>query len=84
MVYYLIVCRSMTFAQRTAATLERAGIAAQIIRAPKSISGEGCSYGVRLAERNLSHALVILNRVGLTPNRVYINSAEGGYRVVDQ
>jgi hypothetical protein len=82
MVYYLVVCRSMTFAQRTIAALERAGIKAQILRAPKNISGEGCSYGVRLEERNLSKALVVLNRVGLTPNRVYIASAEGGYREV--
>ncbi|NCC69664.1 MAG: DUF3343 domain-containing protein, partial [Clostridia bacterium] len=69
MVYYLVVCRSMTFAQRTSAALERAGITAQIIRAPKSISGEGCSYAVRLTERDLSQALIVLNRVGLTPNR---------------
>ena len=26
MVYYLIICRSLTYAQRTAAALERAGI----------------------------------------------------------
>lgn len=82
MVYYLVVCRSMTFAQRTSAALERAGITAQILRAPKSISGEGCSYAVRLAERDLSQALIVLNRVGLTPSRVYIASTEGGYREV--
>ena len=28
MVYYLIVCRSLTYAQRAAAALERAGITA--------------------------------------------------------
>ena len=44
MIYYLIVCRSLTYAQRTAAVLERAGITARILRAPKSIAGEGCSY----------------------------------------
>jgi hypothetical protein len=82
MVYYLIVCRSLTHAQQTAAALDRAGLAAQIIRSPKSISGEGCGYGVRLAETNLSLALVILNRVGITPSRVYVASAEGGYREV--
>lgn len=82
MVNYLIVCRSMTHAQRTAAALERAGLTAQIIRSPKSISGDGCSYGVRLAENNLSLALVILNRVGITPSSVFIASTEGGYREV--
>jgi Protein of unknown function (DUF3343). len=83
MSYYLIVCRSMTFAQHTAAALERAGIPVYMIRAPKNISGEGCSFGVRLSERNLSHALIVFTRVGLTPNRIYITSTEGGYREVD-
>ena len=41
MVYYLIVCRSLTYAQRTASALERAGITAHILRSPKMISGEG-------------------------------------------
>ena len=39
MLYYLIVCRSLTYAQRTAAALERAGITAHILRSPKSIAG---------------------------------------------
>lgn len=43
MVYYLIVCRSLTYAQRTASALERAGITAHILRSPKMVSGEGCS-----------------------------------------
>ena len=38
MVYYLIVCRSLTYAQRTASALERAGITAHILRSPKMIS----------------------------------------------
>mgnify|MGYP001862318501 CR=1 FL=1 len=35
MVYYLILCRSLTYAQRTASVLERAGIAARVLRSPK-------------------------------------------------
>ena len=41
MVYYLIVCRSLTYAQRTAAALERAGITAHIRRSPRAIDQEG-------------------------------------------
>lgn len=51
MLYYLIVCRSLTYAQRTAAALERAGITAHILRSPKSIAGEGCSHSVKLSQR---------------------------------
>ena len=67
MLYYLIVCRSLTYAQRTAAALERAGISAYIMRSPKSIAGEGCSHSVKIAQRHLTQALQILNRAGLSP-----------------
>lgn len=82
MVYYLIVCRSLTYAQRTVAALERVGMSAQILRSPKAISGEGCGYAVRVSERDLSTALIILKRLGLTPSRVFIASTQGGYREV--
>lgn len=83
MVYYLIVCRSLTYAQRTATALERAGISAHILRSPKAISREGCSHSVKVSERSLPQALVVLNRVGLTPDQVYITSGDGSYREVE-
>lgn len=82
MVYYLIVCRSLTYAQRTARVMERAGITGYIMRAPKSISGEGCSHVVRVAERWLVRALEVLNREGLSPKRVYLQDASGDYSEV--
>ena len=82
MVYYLIICRSLTFAQRTAAALERAGISAHIMRSPRSIAGSGCSHAVKVSERRLPDTLTVLNRVGMSPNRVYIMSADGSYKEV--
>ena len=82
MVYYLIVCRSLTYAQRTASVLERAGITAHILRSPKSISKEGCSHSVKISQRNLPDALRILQRVGLSPKRVYITAGDGSYQEV--
>ena len=82
MVYYLIVCRSLTYAQRTASALERAGITAHILRSPKMISGEGCSHSVKVSERNLAPALLILGSVGLTPKRIYIMYSDGSYKEV--
>ncbi len=82
MVNYLIICRSLTYAQRTASVLERAGVRAHILRAPKSIDGEGCSHAVKVSERNLSLALTLLAREGLSPRRVYIISADGTYNEV--
>ena len=82
MLYYLIVCRSLTYAQRTARVLERAGISGYIMRAPKLISGEGCSHCVKVAERWLAPALKVLNREGLGPKRVFLQNEEGSYSEV--
>ena len=83
MLYYLIVCRSLTYAQRTAAALERAGITAHILRSPKSIAGEGCSHSVKLSQRRLADALRVLHRVGLEPRRISITAGDGSYREVE-
>ncbi|MBS7219097.1 MAG: DUF3343 domain-containing protein [Oscillospiraceae bacterium] len=83
MLYYLIVCRSLTYAQCTAAALERAGITAHILRSPKSIAGEGCSHSVKLSQRRLADALRVLHRVGLEPKRIFITSGDGSYREVE-
>ncbi len=83
MVYYLIICRSLTYAQRTAYALERAGITAHIMRTPRTISGGGCSHGVKVSERRLRDALAVLKRVELSPNRVYLLDADGSYKEVE-
>ena len=77
MLYYLIVCRSLTYAQRTAAALERAGITA------KSIAGEGCSHSVKISQRHLADALRALHRAMLEPKRVFITTGDGSYREVE-
>ena len=82
MVYYLILCRSLTYAQRTATALERAGITAYILRSPKRIAGESCGYSVKIAERNLAAALLALRRAELTPKQVYLTAGDGSYREV--
>lgn len=79
MLYYLIVCRTLTYAQRTAAALERTGIRARILRSPKSISGEGCSHCVRVARGDLDTALIVLSRAGLQPKRVFAAQHDGSY-----
>lgn len=82
MVYYLIICRSLTYAQRTASVLERAGITAYIMRTPRSIAGEGCSHSVKIAQRNLTAALTALRRADLAPKQVYIAASDGSYKEV--
>lgn len=82
MLYYLIVCRSLTFAQRTARVLERSGIPAQLLRTPEGLSERGCSYSVKLSERKLKEALLALNRAEMTPAHLYLTQGDGSYREV--
>ena len=83
MLYYLIVCRSLTYAQRTAAALERTGITARVLRSPKSIAGEGCSHSVKISQRSLPEALLVLQRADLAPKRSFITAGAGSYQEVE-
>ena len=82
LLYYLILCRSLTYAQRTASVLSRAGLKAPIQRAPSSVAEEGCSHAVRVAEYELQRALAALARANLTPNRIFLSEQDGHYREV--
>lgn len=77
MVHYIIVCRSLTYAQRTAKALERVGITAIVMRPPAEIAGEGCAYGVKLRERSLWAALKTLKAAGLSHGKVYLLRPDG-------
>ncbi len=81
MVHYIIICRSLTYAQRTAKVLERAGITAIVMRPPEDIAGEGCAYGVKLRQRNLAQALKLLKDAGLSHGKVYLLRPGGSEEV---
>ncbi len=82
MVYYLIMCRSLTYAQRIVQMLERAGVNAWMIRSPADISPSGCSYSVKITQKNLSKALMLLNRFNLSYVGIYVGSSVEGYEEV--
>lgn len=77
---FLLMCRSLTYAQRSARTLERTGIAASVMRAPRSISTRGCGYCVSVSAKNAARAAEILENAGLKPERIYRREADGTYR----
>ena len=78
----LIVCRSLTYAQRTSVVLEREGISNHVLRTPAHLSDKGCGYAVKISHKRLTDALSALNGVDLTPNRVLIALGNGSYREV--
>jgi hypothetical protein len=80
---YLIMCRSLTYAQRVANALERAGLSAGVLRAPAELSPNGCGYSVRIGPKALSRALTVLNRTGLPYEGIYVRGPEVGYQEVE-
>ncbi len=82
MEYYLILARSVTFAQRMQRALSRSGIRCQIFRAPRDLTNLGCAYAIRVNISDLSTALIVLHRESLDPLQVFLFQ-RGVYREVD-
>lgn len=78
---YLIICRSITHAQRTARVLQRAGISHQVFRVPAGLGVSGCGYVVRLREKDLRWALQLLRREDVPLRGLFVRT-ENGYREV--
>ena len=83
MEHYLIIARSVTYAQRMQRALARSGIRSRIFRAPRDLTDRGCAYGVRLRPGALEQALSCLKSAGITPLAVYRHTQEG-YREAAQ
>jgi len=82
MPYYLIMCRSLTYAQRAARALERDGISGIVTKAPQGVVQEGCAYCVKVSERRLADSLTALNGGGFEPSRVFLLGAGGDLQEV--
>ena len=78
---YLIMCRSVTSAQRCSKVLERAMIRSTVIKAPRELSANGCAYALRLPSK-LEEAVSLLRRTGLQIGRLFVLESGGGYEEV--
>lgn len=77
---YLIMCRSLTYAQRATRILERTGLSSSVARTPHGIGGDGCSYGVRLRTVDIRAALSALRKADVKIGAVYIIGEDGSIR----
>ncbi len=80
---YLILCRSLTSAQRAAAALERRGISAGIVKAPQHLRNRGCGYALSMTRR-FPEAVAILREQKLLTGRLYRKEENGEYREVKE
>lgn len=77
MEYHLIMCRSLTYAQRASYTLERSGVSVNLIKVPQSVSQTGCSYGVRIPSRVLYKSIALLKEKNVPFGKVFRYLADG-------
>lgn len=77
MLQYLLMCRSLTYAQRASMLLERNGITAIVTKIPKNAAGSGCNYCIKVSESRLALALRILNNNNFGPIRVFLQAQDG-------
>ena len=71
MEHYIILARSVTYAQRMQKSLGRAGIRSYIFRPPRDLTDMGCAYAVRIAISDLPEARAALQRDGLNPVQIF-------------
>lgn len=79
MISYLLICKSLTYAQRAAKVLEHSGITAIIMRIPQALSADGCGYCVKVSNKSLTTALIALKNGELYPVKIYVLYADGNY-----
>ena len=72
----LIVCRTLTSAQRVSRLLSTRGWRAMVIRTPPSVWREGCGWSVKVLKASPQPVIDELERARLTQNRIY--RLEGG------
>lgn len=68
--YYIIMCRSLTYAQRAVRVLERNGLFAALAKAPQEMTAEGCNYGVKIRIQDIEISKRLLRGAGIKAGRV--------------
>ena len=78
---YLILCRSVTHAQRCARLLEGVLIRAAVTKAPRELTSSGCGYAL-LLHAKLDEALRLLRKKEMSFGRGFERDGDGEYRAL--
>lgn len=80
--YYHIVCKTLTNAQRMSRLLDKSRIPSHIKRLPSSLRElNGCGYAVRVKDEYFTPAIEVLKQADIAPLRVYSNIENGAEEV---
>lgn len=74
---YYITFRSVTFAQRGEAAIRRAGIECTLQRTPRWMEERGCGYCLRLRQKDVGPAALLLRENEIPFRKIYVQQ-EGG------
>ena len=72
MEHYLILARSVTYAQRMQKVLARAGVRSRIFRAPREVTELGCAYAVRVEHYEIQKAVRVIRGEGLPFVQIFV------------
>ena len=78
----LIMCRSVTSAQRCVKLLEASLIRASVAKAPRGLVTTGCAYCVALNDK-LESAVALLRGKGMEIGKIFTRGQDGSYREVE-
>lgn len=81
MTQYLIMCPSLTSAQRSHKLLERSGISSSVVKAPQGLNTMGCGYSLSLY-RSFSEAVSVLRKNGMLKGKLFMRILDGEYEEV--
>ena len=82
MKYCMITFRSVTPAQRGEQVLNRAGIICRLSRTPRQMEERGCGYCLRVYPMQLSFALQLLEKDGISYQKIYEMGRQGKWEEV--
>ena len=74
--YYLLVCRSVTYAKQVQERLRSINISSRLVRTPVGAASESCGYSVRVSESDYKEAASFLLQYGPRPKKTI---RVGGY-----
>ena len=82
MTQYIILCPSLTTAQKTQRIFERAGIASTVVKAPQRLYTTGCGYAVSLY-RGFDAAKELMRKNAVTHGKIYRREENGEYTLLE-
>lgn len=81
MTQYLIMCTSLTNAQRCQRILERAGINTSLVKAPQGLNTLGCGYSLSLY-KSVNEAVSLLRKNNMLKGKIFVKESDSGYNEV--